>query len=40
MVAGHSLGNSLSLVANKTLDFADALKLVSVRALAMQKAAR
>jgi len=38
MVAGHSLGEFSSLVANKTLDFADALKLVSVRALAMQKA--
>ena len=38
MVAGHSLGEFSSLVANKTLDFADALKLVSVRAMAMQKA--
>lgn len=38
MVAGHSLGEFSALVANKTLDFADALKLVSIRAKAMQKA--
>lgn len=38
MVAGHSLGEFSALVANKTLLFADALKLVSIRAKAMQKA--
>src|SRR6478672_3543951 len=38
MVAGHSLGEFSSLVANKTLSFEDALKLVSIRAAAMQKA--
>jgi [acyl-carrier-protein] S-malonyltransferase len=38
MVAGHSLGEFSALVANKTLDFESALKLVSQRALAMQKA--
>lgn len=38
MVAGHSLGEFSALVANQTLSFADALKLVSVRAQAMQKA--
>ena len=38
MVAGHSLGEFSSLVANKTLSFEDALKLVSIRAKAMQKA--
>ena len=38
MVAGHSLGEFSALVANKTLSFADALKLVSIRAKAMQKA--
>ncbi len=38
MVAGHSLGEFSSLVANKTLSFADGLKLVSRRASAMQKA--
>lgn len=38
MVAGHSLGEFSALVANGTLDFEDALKLVSKRALAMQKA--
>ena len=38
MVAGHSLGEFSALVANKTLEFEDALKLVSVRAQAMQKA--
>lgn len=38
MVAGHSLGEFSSLVANKTLLFEDALRLVSKRALAMQRA--
>ncbi len=38
MVAGHSLGEFSSLVANKTLSFEDALKLVFKRALAMQHA--
>ena len=38
MVAGHSLGEFSSLVANQTLLFEDALVLVSKRALAMQKA--
>nr|WP_299383368.1 ACP S-malonyltransferase [Allomuricauda sp.] len=38
MVAGHSLGEFSALVANGTLDFEDGLKLVSQRALAMQKA--
>jgi [acyl-carrier-protein] S-malonyltransferase len=38
MVAGHSLGEFSALVANKTLSFEDALRLVSVRAAAMQKA--
>ncbi len=38
MVAGHSLGEFSALVANKTLLFEDALKLVSVRAKAMQRA--
>jgi [acyl-carrier-protein] S-malonyltransferase len=38
MVAGHSLGEFSALVANKTLTFEDGLKLVSQRALAMQKA--
>lgn len=38
MVAGHSLGEFSSLVANKTLRFEDALRLVSKRALAMQRA--
>ena len=38
MVAGHSLGEFSALVANKTLGFADALRLVSIRAKAMQKA--
>lgn len=38
MVAGHSLGEFTALVANKTLSFADALKLVSIRAGAMQEA--
>lgn len=38
MVAGHSLGEFSALVANGVLDFEDGLKLVSQRALAMQKA--
>ena len=38
MVAGHSLGEFSALVANKALAFEDALKLVSARALAMQRA--
>ncbi|MDP5231660.1 MAG: ACP S-malonyltransferase [Cellulophaga sp.] len=38
MVAGHSLGEFSALVANGTLNFEDALMLVSKRALAMQKA--
>ncbi|QED37961.1 ACP S-malonyltransferase [Antarcticibacterium arcticum] len=38
MVAGHSLGEISALVANKTLDFEAALKLVYKRALAMQHA--
>ncbi|HEX4886987.1 MAG TPA: ACP S-malonyltransferase [Luteibaculaceae bacterium] len=38
MVAGHSLGEFSALVANQTLAFEDALRLVYTRALAMQKA--
>lgn len=38
MVAGHSLGELSALVANKTLNFEDGLKLVYKRALAMQEA--
>lgn len=38
MVAGHSLGEFSALVANGCLTFEDGLKLVSQRALAMQKA--
>ncbi|WP_109851545.1 ACP S-malonyltransferase [Aquimarina sp. AU58] len=38
MVAGHSLGELSALVANGTLNFEDALRLVSKRAIAMQKA--
>ena len=38
MVAGHSLGEFTALVANNVLSFEDALKLVSIRAKAMQKA--
>jgi len=38
MVAGHSLGEFSALVANKTLAFADGLKLVAQRASAMQRA--
>ncbi|MBU2950765.1 ACP S-malonyltransferase [Tamlana agarivorans] len=38
MVAGHSLGEFSALVASGALTFEDGLKLVSQRALAMQKA--
>ena len=38
MVAGHSLGEFSALVANKTLNFEDGLRLVYKRALAKQKA--
>ncbi|MFX0555431.1 ACP S-malonyltransferase [Maribacter sp. CXY002] len=38
MVAGHSLGEFSALVGNEALSFEDGLKLVSQRALAMQKA--
>jgi [acyl-carrier-protein] S-malonyltransferase len=38
MVAGHSLGEFSALVANGTLTFEDALRLVFIRATAMQKA--
>jgi [acyl-carrier-protein] S-malonyltransferase len=38
MVAGHSLGEFSAIVANGALSFEDGLKLVSQRALAMQKA--
>ena len=38
MVAGHSLGEFSALVANGCLTFTDALKLVAIRANAMQKA--
>jgi len=38
MVAGHSLGEFSALVANGGLSFEDALKLVAIRAKAMQKA--
>lgn len=38
MVAGHSLGEFSALVANGTLTFEDALRLVSIRANAMQQA--
>ncbi len=38
MVAGHSLGEFSALVANKVLSFEDGLKLVILRANAMQKA--
>jgi len=38
MVAGHSLGEFSALVANSALSFEDGLKLVSQRAIAMQKA--
>ena len=38
MVAGHSLGEFSALVANGVLGFEDGLRLVSKRAMAMQKA--
>lgn len=38
LVAGHSLGEFSALVANKALTFEDGLRLVSKRAMAMQKA--
>ena len=38
MVAGHSLGEFSALVANNVLSFEDGLRLVSQRAMAMQKA--
>lgn len=38
MVAGHSLGEFSALVAAGALNFADGLRLVSARAMAMQKA--
>lgn len=38
MVAGHSLGEFSALVVNGALSFEDGLKLVSKRAIAMQKA--
>ena len=38
MVAGHSLGEFSALVANGSLNFEDGLRLVSQRAMAMQKA--
>ncbi|MFT4525166.1 MAG: [acyl-carrier-protein] S-malonyltransferase [Bacteroidia bacterium] len=38
MVAGHSLGEFSALVANGAIQFEDGLKLVSARAIAMQKA--
>ena len=38
MVAGHSLGEFSSLVASKALSFEDGLRLVSKRAIAMQRA--
>ena len=38
MVAGHSLGEFSALAAASAMDFEDALKLVSIRAHAMQKA--
>lgn len=38
MLAGHSLGEFSALVAGKALSFEDGLRLVSARALAMQKA--
>lgn len=38
MVAGHSLGEFSALVAAGAMDFEDGLKLVSIRARAMQKA--
>jgi [acyl-carrier-protein] S-malonyltransferase len=38
MVAGHSLGEFSALVANRALSFADGLRLVQMRANAMQEA--
>ena len=38
MVAGHSLGEFSALAASKALDFEDGLRLVAIRAEAMQKA--
>jgi [acyl-carrier-protein] S-malonyltransferase len=38
MVAGHSLGEFSALVANNALSFENALRLVSIRAKAMQRA--
>ncbi len=38
MVAGHSLGEFSALVASGALDFEDGLRLVAIRAKAMQKA--
>ncbi len=38
MVAGHSLGEFSALVASKVMSFEDGLRLVSKRAMAMQKA--
>jgi [acyl-carrier-protein] S-malonyltransferase len=38
MVAGHSLGEFSALVANETMVFEDALRLVLLRSVAMQKA--
>ncbi len=38
MVAGHSLGEFSALVVNNTLRFEDGLRLVAIRAKAMQKA--
>ena len=40
MVAGHSLGEFSALVANGVLSFTEALKLVMIRAEAMQKACK
>jgi [acyl-carrier-protein] S-malonyltransferase len=40
MVAGHSLGEFSSLVASRTLEFEDALRLVAIRANAMKDACR
>lgn len=40
MVAGHSLGEFSALVANDCLSFEDGLKLVSIRAKAMQNACK
>ena len=38
MVAGHSLGEFSALVAAGAIDFEDGLRLVAIRARAMQKA--